>query len=265
MTTTVSASTRTISPVKDDLITDLVRQGAVHAVRAWIGKKSTEMEIQADAFQELEAKVVRNSEKLMTTLSKDIKECLDSSGEAIEYKCRVPAVTIGCVCFNEKDRGIWEMSILDNHVIKKVQTSSGRVLAEEAMLQIKDLQRELKQANRHLGNLKKAIDYLKPFCNLIPVNLLMVVAGQSGSLRSNLSSYVPSSHSHGMNRALTGILLRLMFQDSRNDSTEANGSLRTVGATQLNTRNVMQYLTVPTKPDPCKLSESKPIHAIQLN
>ena len=265
MTANLNHQRRSADRDSEDSIANLVLQGAVHAVRKWIKSNSSSMSIPVELFSNIEQGAVNKANQLKSTLGLDIRNTLAETGMDIEFSCRPPIVSIGCVRFQELETGLWDLTLFeDDHAVRKVHTSSGSTLVLEALSEISALQKNLKSEQRLLSNLRKAIEYLARFCDQIPVNPLMLLAGQDGSLRNSLESYQPKANSKGMSRAVLGFLLRRLCGESGAEGYFEDFKVRLVGATQVHTCRSDDHVPVPEAYDPARTCLSKPVHAIKI-
>lgn len=189
----------------------------------------------------------------------ELLEAAQAANCTAEYKH--PFVTVGCVTFKEVKPGEWKMSILDSIQVGTVNTGSGKILVEQAVARIVEIEESLRRTEAFAKDLLTASDALLAGASRpVPLNVVMVLCSQGTWLSKALASSHRLAGERGLSRAQFGFLIANVLQLSADGtSSKIRLRIRLHGATQSDTKQPNRYIAVPDSVDPRRESKSRMI------
>lgn len=202
-----------------------------------------------------------------SNFNRELQEVAEQS--MCQVQNRTPHVSVGCVVFKQKKdkndewSGEWSVSVIDHVEIEVIRTYSGRFLAEHALRIIKKIENALEDSSKFIQDLLYVREVMRGANdNSLPANLMMVLCSHGRALKKLLKSSDSLQLEKGLSRAQFGFLLRRISEINMGSSSP---KISLIGATQLDTKQVQSFISVPDKDTPRSITHFKSITSIKIN
>jgi hypothetical protein len=246
-----------------EFILDLKRRGDVGELKKALDGLNEVLALPSETYTPLLEEAEANRQQSFVQLPKELRDA--AAAEGLEFKASPPFYRVGCFTLKQtgKKPDYWDLTALDNVVVRSVQAHSGQELVKFVLEHITGIEAVLKQTKLLVKDLRATYTLLADALvntDRMPPNLLLMLMNTKNARRGLSTGDLELTRP--LSRAAFGYALAKLQKDP-----EASGlSLELKPATQLETAKAHTYVSVPVGSlDPRTICDSRPIASLRIN